>query len=83
MTSKDKPDNGNGPKFTIDIEGTLHPWNEDTITVAQIRALGSLPLDQPVIEIDKDNNQRTLTDEEVVPLKPGLGFSKKVKYQRG
>jgi hypothetical protein len=74
---------GQGPKYTVDIEGTLYPWNEDTITVPQLRDLGNLPSDVPVIEVDKDNNQRTLGEDEVVQLKPGLGFSKKVKYARG
>ena len=75
--------NGQGPKFHIDIEGTVYDWDQDTITVPQIRELGNLPTDLPVLEIDKDNNQRTLTEDEVVELKPGMGFSKKVTYQRG
>ena len=74
---------GQGPKFHIDIEGTVYDWDDDTITVPQIRELGNLPIDLPVLEIDKDNNQRTLAEEEVVELKPGMGFSKKVTYQRG
>ena len=72
-----------GPKFHIDIEGNLYDWDEDTITVPQIRQLGSLPTDVPVLEIDRENNQRELAEDEVVHLKPGVGFSKKVKYQRG
>ena len=74
---------GQGPKFHIDIEGTVYDWDDDTITVPQIRELGNLPTDLPVLEIDKDNNQRTLVEGEVVELKPGMGFSKKVTYQRG
>jgi hypothetical protein len=75
---------GQGPKFHIDIEGTLYPWDEDTITVPQLRELGSLPANVPVQEIDlQDNSQRDLAEDEVVQLKPGMGFSKKVKYQRG
>ena len=74
---------GQGPKFHIDIEGTVYDWDEDIITVPQIRELGNLPTDLPVLEIDKDNNQRTLVEDEVVALKPGMGFSKKVFYQRG
>ena len=75
---------GQGPKFHIDIEGTIHDWDENTITVPQLRELGSLPADVPVLEIDlKDNSQRTLAEDEVVELRPGLGFSKKVRYQRG
>jgi hypothetical protein len=73
-----------GPKFHIDIEGTLHDWDEDTITVPQLRNLGGLPQNVPVLEIDlKDNSQRELAEDEVVQLRPGLGFSKKVRYQRG
>jgi hypothetical protein len=72
------------PKYLINIEGTEHPWNKDTITVPEIRELGNLPATDPVIEVDlKDNTERTLTEDEVVEIKPGKGFGKKVKFQRG
>ena len=75
---------GQGPKFHINIEGTVYEWAGDTITVPQIRSLGNLPTDVPVLMIDlMDNSQRELAEDEVVELRPGLGFSKKVKYQRG
>ena len=73
-----------GPKFHINIEGTVYEWGEDTITVPQIRSLGNLPTDVPVLMIDlQDNSQDELGEDEIVELRPGLGFSKKVKYQRG
>ncbi len=73
-----------GPKFHIDVEGTVYDWEDDTITVAQIRELGTLPADLPVLEIDlMDNSQRELEEDEVVELRPGLGFSKKVRFKRG
>ncbi len=73
-----------GPKFLIDIEGTKHPWDEDTITVPQLRTLGSLPEDVPVIEVDLHaGTERELREDEVVTLKPGQGFSKKVSFKRG
>jgi len=78
-----KEGSGNGPKYHVDIEGTIYEWDQPTITVADIRRLGNLPSDTPVMIIDEDNNQRTLGEDEVVELKPGLGFSKKVRYQRG
>lgn len=74
---------GVGPKYYLDIEGKEYPWNEDTIAVPQIRELGSLPTNLPVIEIDPDNNERTLTENEVVTLKPGHRYGKKVRYKRG
>jgi len=75
---------GKGPKFQLDIEGTLHPWDQDTITVPEIRRLGRLPENVPVVEIDlKTNVQRTLPEDAVVELKPGIGFSKKIQFQRG
>jgi hypothetical protein len=72
-----------GPKYTLDIEGTLHEWDEDTITTEQIAELGGWDPSIGVIEIDKDNNERTLAPGDVVELKPGLGFSKKIKWKRG
>lgn len=75
---------GEGPKFEVDIEGTLYPWERDTITVPEIRELGNLPTDLPVIEVDlKTNTERTLAEDEVVELKAGKGFGKKVSFKRG
>ena len=71
-------------KYLINIEGAEHPWDEDTITVPEIRELESLHATDPVIEVDlKDNTERTLAEDEVVEIKPGKGFGKKVKFQRG
>ena len=71
------------PKFTLDIEGALKPWNQDTITTEQIAALGGWDVSLGVLLIDKDNNERPLQPGEVVKLEPGMGFSKKVRFRRG
>lgn len=85
--SKGGADNENGakggPKYILDIEGREFPWDEPTITAAQIASLGGWDISQGVIEIDQDQNERTLTSDEVVTLKPGHGFSKKHKWKRG
>jgi hypothetical protein len=70
-------------EFFVDIEGTIHPWHSDDITTEQIIALGGWSPSQGVIEIDKDNNERTLKPGEVIELKPGHGFAKKIKFKRG
>ena len=74
---------GQEPKFTLDIEGALKPWDQDTITTEQIAALGGWDVSLGVLLIDKDNNERTLQPGEVVKLEPGMGFSKKVRFRRG
>ena len=72
------------PKYYINIEGQVYPWDKETITVPEIRSLGNLPENLPVICIDlKTNEQRELAEDEIIELKPGLGFSKKVTYKRG
>jgi hypothetical protein len=78
------PSENQGPKFYLDIEGQQKPWDKDTITTEEIAALGGWDVSQGVILIDmKDNTERTLKPGEVVELKPGMGFSKKVKFKRG
>jgi hypothetical protein len=73
-----------GQKFFLDIEGTNHPWDRDTITTEEIAQLGGWDPAIGVIEIDlKHNTERTLQPGEIVELKPGKGFSKKVGFKRG
>jgi len=72
-----------GPKYWINIEGTEHPWEQPIITTEQIAALGGWDPSIGVIEIDKDNLERTLQPGEIVELKPGHGFAKKIRWKRG
>jgi Multiubiquitin len=71
-------------KFEINIEGHDYGWDESTITVPQLRALAGIPAGQQMMEVDlKTNVERTLEEDEVVTLRPGHGFAKKIRYQRG
>lgn len=71
-------------KYFVNIEGKEYPWDHATISVPEIRKLGSMPPGAVVLEINlEDNTERTLGDHEVVQIKPGHGFAKKVCYQRG
>ncbi|NQT37794.1 MAG: multiubiquitin domain-containing protein [Planctomycetes bacterium] len=69
--------------FVLNIEGTKHEWPRGTITTEEIAQLGGWDPAIGVIEIDKHNNERTLQPDEVVELKPGHGFAKKVRWKRG
>ena len=71
-------------KYKLNIEGVgLVEWHDHTITTEQIAALGGWEPSQGVVEVDADNNERTLQPNEVVHLKPGLGFGKKHRWKRG
>ena len=76
-------DKGRGPKYFLDIEGEPKPWDKDTITTEEIITLGGWDSSLGAIVIDKDQNEHTLQPGEVIELKPGMGFSKKVKFKRG
>ncbi len=78
-----KGKDGKGPKYYANIEGTEHLWDKSTIITEQIAELGGWDPAIGVIEIDKDNTERTLQPGEVVELKPGHGFAKKVRWKRG
>jgi hypothetical protein len=79
-----QPTAGHGPRFEVDIEGTIHEWARETITTAEIIGLGGWSPDQGVVEVNlKTQEERTLAPDEIVELKPGHGFAKKVKFQRG
>lgn len=75
---------GQGPKYFLNIEGEEIPWDSDTITTEEIIDLGGWDPSKGAIIIDlKTNEQRTLKPDEVIEIKPGMGFAKKVKFKRG
>jgi hypothetical protein len=79
-----QPAQAQGPKYYVNLEGAEYPWDRETITVSEIRSLAGWDTSQPVVEVNlEDNTERTLAEDEIVTLKPGHGFAKKVKFQRG
>jgi Multiubiquitin len=73
-----------GPTYEVNLDGDVRSWPKPTITVSEIRGLAGWAADQPVVMVDlKTNDERDLREDEVIDLKPGHGFSKKVKFKRG
>ena len=72
-----------GPLFRICIEDAFFPWDSRTITTEEIAGLGGWDPSEGVIEVDKDQNERTLEPGEVVKIRPGLAFGKKFCFKRG
>lgn len=72
-----------GKKFFVNIEGTEYEWDRETISTQEIRALGSIPSDQQIIEESPDGTERSLLEDEVISLKPGHRLGRGAKYKRG
>lgn len=72
-----------GPRFCVNTEGTEHPWDRPTITTEEIARLGGWDPAQGVIEVHEDNTERTLAPGEVVHLRPGHAFCRRVRWKRG
>jgi hypothetical protein len=72
-----------GEKYSICIEGKTHRWPKPTITPREIAQLGGWDITEGVVEIDKDQNERTLQPDEVIHLKSGLKFCKHQRFRRG
>ena len=71
------------PLFRVCVEDVFHPWARPTITTEEIAALGGWDVSQGVIEVDSDQNERTLSPEEIIELRPDVSFGKKLRFKRG
>lgn len=69
--------------FKICVEGEDFPWDSKKITTEQIAGLGGWDPSLGVIEVDEDQNERTLGPGEVVKLRPGVTYGKKLCFKRG
>jgi hypothetical protein len=67
----------------VNIEGIQHPWARPTITTAEIRNLGNLGFDLPLVYEDADGSERTLNESEDVKIRPGHRIGRAAKYRRG
>jgi hypothetical protein len=71
-------------KYIVNIEGVEYPWDASTITSIQLRQLAGWEPHQQVAEVDLQSmTETTLADGAVITLKPGHGFAKKIRFQRG
>lgn len=81
---RDKGHEGQGPKYCLNIEGEFFPWDNPTITAAQIAEIGGWDLSQGVVALDlKTNASENLSPDAVVELRPGQGFCKNHGWRRG
>lgn len=65
------------------VEDVFHPWSRSTITTEEIAALGGWETSLGVIEVDSEQNERTLAPEEVIELRSDVSFGKQLRFKRG
>lgn len=82
-TKEHKSHDAEGQKYFVNVEGTEYQWDKETITVPEIRTLGNLPPELPVIEELHDGTERTLGDNAIIHLQPGHRYGRASKYKRG
>ncbi len=73
--------------YEVNIEGQIHAWRKDTISVPEIRKLGGFPSDSQVVAVNlEDNSERPLGEDavhDVVELTPGKPLVKRMSFKRG
>ena len=70
-------------RYDLDIENVIYDWPVSTVITEQIAELGCWDMAKGVIQIDEHNVEHTLHPGEIVHLRPGIGFAKKVRWKRG
>lgn len=71
------------PCLLLCIEDKEYCWPKDSISTEEIADLGGWAPSEGVIEVDLDQNERQLAPQEVVTLKPGMTYGKKLQWKRG
>jgi len=76
-----------GEAYEVLVQGKVHPWSRDTITVPEIRDLGGFPAGSTVVEEDFISGKERAVPEEYVheltPLQAGKTVEKKVAFKQG
>jgi hypothetical protein len=72
--------------YEVSIEGQIHPWGSDTISVSEIRELGDIPDDAQVAAVGLADGEEHVLDEDAVhdvpPLEPGKPVVKRMDFRR-
>jgi hypothetical protein len=73
--------------YEVNVEGQIHPWDKDTISVPEIRELGGFDSGSKVVAVNlEDNSEQALAESDVhdvVALSPGKPLVKRMSFKRG
>jgi len=76
-------DEEHGPKYHFWVDGVEHVVHEESLTVAQIKQIGGVPADLPLLLLHEDGSEEQLADDQVIELKPGRRFARAPRFKRG
>ena len=74
------------PRYEVLVDGRVHQWSKETISVVEIRELGGFADDAKVAAVDlATNDQRALDEDDVhhvPPLQEGKPLVKRMDFKR-
>lgn len=72
-----------GPFYAFEVEGVEYHHDQPEITGGEIMDLADIPRSDGLVQILDDGTQKTVSEEEVIELKPGRRFKKRPRFKRG
>jgi len=73
-----------GKKFFLWIDGVEFTVHEESLTGAQIKQLGGIPMDIPLVLESEDGTEQPVGDGETVTFEgPGRRFMMSPRFKRG
>jgi len=74
------------PRYEVLVDGRVHQWSKETISVVEIRELGGFPDDAKVAAVDLATHDERALDEDdvhhVPPLEQGKPLVKRMDFKR-
>jgi len=72
-----------GKKYYFWVDEVEHIVQDESLTVAQIKEIGGVPADLPLLLLNEDGSEEALRDDMIIELKPGRRFARAPRFKRG
>lgn len=73
-----------GKKFFLWIDGVEYTVHQEALTGAEIKQLGGIPMDIPLVQELEDGTEIPIGDNEIVTFEgPGRRFMRSPRFKRG
>ena len=73
-----------GKKFSLWVDGVEYTVHEESLTGAEIKRLGGIPSDVPLVQEMEDGTELPIGDTDDVTIeRPGRRFMRSPRFKRG